>query len=360
MYYIILALLVMVVPQIGHAATGSLQGLITGIGEFLDKVLIPVILGIAFLSLVWNMLRFFVIGATNEEGQQNAKNLAFYSVLAFVVILSFWGIVNVLTNGIGLPSSEAPCEDKRSDYLNKTNLAPCSSPRPQPRPTTGTDTGAGSIITLPIDTTTLPEVGAAEKLARDTSLTFIKSAASAKYADQFETLYGANKETVAAFLFPDLIFKQDTATDLDRLRGTYRLTTAGMTGLDNLTNYTNAVNAYATALGHPEQTISYNNITNVALPLPAPVVTNLTATKAAFQTAITEFNNDPMAGVKIPDATLSQLFDSTLTTDARVANFNSLMSSTYHIIITPELRDTFLQNINTENAFAGKFNKPQF
>ena len=150
MYYIIVALFILVTPHLGHAqTTGSLQGLIAGTLGFLDAVIIPVILGIAFLMIVWNVLRFFVIGADNEESQQNAKNLALYSVLAFVLILSFWGIVAILTNGIGLPSSDVPCEDMQFDYyqINTSDLAPCSSPIPRPRPnaTVSAGTTGGSI-----------------------------------------------------------------------------------------------------------------------------------------------------------------------------------------------------------------------
>lgn len=126
MYYILLAVVIATLPNISNAATGSLQTFITGIGVFLDAVLIPVILGIAFLALVWNVLRFFIIGSSNEEGQQNAKNLALYSVLAFVLIISFYGIVNILVNGFGLPNSNAPCLDHQSDYLSPTSITGCT------------------------------------------------------------------------------------------------------------------------------------------------------------------------------------------------------------------------------------------
>ena len=130
MYYFALLFVFLALPITSQAAGGSLQGLIAGVGLFLDQVVIPVILGIAFLSLVWNTVRFFIIGADNEESQQNAKNLAFYSIAAFVFILSFWGIIRIIENGVGLNDTEC----LQSDYYEVFRSAPCSSPRPHTRP----------------------------------------------------------------------------------------------------------------------------------------------------------------------------------------------------------------------------------
>ena len=116
---------------------GSLQLLLVGIGGFMNEVLVPFILGIAFLIFIVNAIRFFVIDGSNTEGHENARNLALYGVGAFVLILSLWGMVNLLANGIGLNESD-PCIDGtpvQADYLyGIDSLAPCSSPRPRSRP----------------------------------------------------------------------------------------------------------------------------------------------------------------------------------------------------------------------------------
>lgn len=120
-------------PFVSSAQTGSLQGVISGSLGLINDILIPFVLGIAFLIFVVNAIRFFVIGGSNSEGKENSKSLALYSIGAFVFILAFWGLVNVVANGIGLNGE--PCEsDTTSDYIISP-LAPCSSPRPRPRPT---------------------------------------------------------------------------------------------------------------------------------------------------------------------------------------------------------------------------------
>ena len=133
----LLTLALFLFPTLAFAQQeGSLQTLLVGIGGFINVVLVPFILGVAFLIFVVNAIRYFVIDGSSTEGHENARNLALYGIGAFVLILSLWGMVNILANGIGL--NEGPCIDGtavQSDYLyGIDSLAPCSSPRPQARP----------------------------------------------------------------------------------------------------------------------------------------------------------------------------------------------------------------------------------
>lgn len=133
-YTVFLLLLLPSLTFAQSSQSGTLQSLLTGIGGFLNNVIIPFILAVAFIVFVVNAVRFFVIGGASDEGQKNAKNLAIYGIGAFVFILSFWGIVNMVVDGIGLDTE--PCSnDTTSDYIIRES-APCSSPIPQPRPAT--------------------------------------------------------------------------------------------------------------------------------------------------------------------------------------------------------------------------------
>lgn len=121
-------------PLVSFAqSTGSVQGLIAGTIGFINEILIPFVLGIAFLFFVINAVRFFIVGGSSDEGKENAKSLAIYSIGTFVFILAFWGLINVIASGIGLV--EQPCIDGTSlqpDYID--SIAPCSSIRPKARP----------------------------------------------------------------------------------------------------------------------------------------------------------------------------------------------------------------------------------
>ncbi len=108
--------LLLLIPAVTYAQTYSLQTFMVDLGEFFNIVIIPFMLSIAFFIFVVNAIRFFVIQGDSEDGQKNAKNLAIYSIGAFVFILSFWGIVNIVANGIGLNSDEAPVSDYFDPY----------------------------------------------------------------------------------------------------------------------------------------------------------------------------------------------------------------------------------------------------
>ena len=62
----------------------------------------PLILAIAFIFLVWGIIQYFVIGGANDEAKVKGKSLIIYAIVGFVIILSFYGIVNILVGGIGL------------------------------------------------------------------------------------------------------------------------------------------------------------------------------------------------------------------------------------------------------------------
>lgn len=135
-----LALITVLVIVIGISmASGpsGLQDVLPALFSFFDTYLIPFLLGIAFVIFVFNAIRFFVVKGATEEGRENAKNLALYSLGVFIFIFSFWGIINIFTDGLGLDNCG---NDVVPDYLSDdySSAAPCTSPRPRQRPTNNT------------------------------------------------------------------------------------------------------------------------------------------------------------------------------------------------------------------------------
>lgn len=106
-------------PFITHAQ--SFQSLFGNIITFIDRVLIPFLFGMAFLFFVINVFRYFIVGGGNPDAQESAKSLATYGVAAFVFLIIFWGIVNMLISSIGIGS--APIQP---DYIGNSSDAPAS------------------------------------------------------------------------------------------------------------------------------------------------------------------------------------------------------------------------------------------
>ena len=109
MYKILTSLSIFLFPALvgaqgiaNSADAGPFQDLLENILIFSNDVLIPFILGIGFLVLVWGIFKYFIFGGANDEAKEQGKSLIIYATLGFVLIIVFWGIVNLLTTSTGL------------------------------------------------------------------------------------------------------------------------------------------------------------------------------------------------------------------------------------------------------------------
>jgi hypothetical protein len=89
----------------------DIQTLLQGIGDFMDGTVIELIMAIAFVYFIWNTYRYFILGGANPESQEKAKAHALWGIVAFAVIVSLWGLVNLLVGGFGLSNGLAPTPD---------------------------------------------------------------------------------------------------------------------------------------------------------------------------------------------------------------------------------------------------------
>ena len=106
---IFLTLALALVPFTSSAQLASRGGggagvelLMKNILDFANSVLIPFIIGIGFLFFVWGMFQYFIAGGANDESKEKGKRLMINATIGFVVIIIFFGIVNMLTSSTGL------------------------------------------------------------------------------------------------------------------------------------------------------------------------------------------------------------------------------------------------------------------
>jgi len=95
-------------------ATPMVAGAISTVGDFtrriidvINNALVPLILAFAFIVFIWGVFRFFI--ADTEEAKTRGRELLVYGLIGFFVIISVWGIVNLLINTFDL-DSRAPTE----------------------------------------------------------------------------------------------------------------------------------------------------------------------------------------------------------------------------------------------------------
>jgi len=83
-------------PAIGFAEDTSLTGTGAAAGGGGFETLL-----VSILKFSNNILIPFILGASDDQ-KEKGKNLAIYSVLAFVLVIVFWGIINLIVGTLGL------------------------------------------------------------------------------------------------------------------------------------------------------------------------------------------------------------------------------------------------------------------
>ena len=81
---------------------GAFGELLRNILLFSNNILIPFILGIGFLVFVWGMFQYFIAGGANDDKKEAGKSLMVYATLGFVLVIIFWGVVNLVAQSTGL------------------------------------------------------------------------------------------------------------------------------------------------------------------------------------------------------------------------------------------------------------------
>ena len=89
-----------------NANAGAFQALLSNILTFTNTVLIPFIIAIGFLVFVWGMFQYFIAGGANDEAKEKGKSLMIYATLGFVLIIVFWGVINLLATSTGLEGED--------------------------------------------------------------------------------------------------------------------------------------------------------------------------------------------------------------------------------------------------------------
>ncbi len=95
------------VPVIAFAQTSGTGGNFTEVEDFFTLVLnfingtlVPLVFAIAFLVFIWGVVKFFILGGGDETKRSEGKQLMIWGIIGFVVMVSLWGIVNLLSEGL--------------------------------------------------------------------------------------------------------------------------------------------------------------------------------------------------------------------------------------------------------------------
>lgn len=116
-----------------YAALGNCSGgaegngaAITTVAGFLNRViaviniLIPFLVGLAIFIIIYGIFSY-ISSAADEEARKQARDFIIWGVIGVVLMLSVWGLVNILYNTLGIDSTN---ETVRSRYPSIPLIGP--------------------------------------------------------------------------------------------------------------------------------------------------------------------------------------------------------------------------------------------
>ena len=93
------------------AATKKLQDYILLITDFIGNTLIPFFFALALFFFLVNMTRFFILKGGDAYARDQARTFAMYGLIAFVFLVSIWGITNIILGAFDLDEAQPICPD---------------------------------------------------------------------------------------------------------------------------------------------------------------------------------------------------------------------------------------------------------
>ena len=95
-------------PLVTFAAITNLSGAGKFVIDTINNVLVPVLFAVAFIVFLWGAFDTFIVGANNEEVKEKGKNLMLWGLIGFFVMVSIWGLVNILTGTVSFGNNTGP------------------------------------------------------------------------------------------------------------------------------------------------------------------------------------------------------------------------------------------------------------
>ena len=96
------------IPLVSLAAVNNLSDAGSFIINIINNVLVPVLFAVAFIVFLWGAFYTFILGANSEEVKEKGKNLMLWGLIGFFVMVSIWGLVNILTGTISFGNPTGP------------------------------------------------------------------------------------------------------------------------------------------------------------------------------------------------------------------------------------------------------------
>ena len=82
----------------------TFSAFVTSIVGAINTVVVPLIFAFCFAAFMWGMANYFFLSGGSEEKRASGRAFALSGVLGMVVLVSLWGLVNILLSTL-IPAS---------------------------------------------------------------------------------------------------------------------------------------------------------------------------------------------------------------------------------------------------------------
>ena len=76
--------------------------------NIINGTLVPLLFALAFIVFLYGVVKTYILSSGDSAGVETGHKLILWGIIGFVVMISLWGIVNVVANTFGLAGSFAP------------------------------------------------------------------------------------------------------------------------------------------------------------------------------------------------------------------------------------------------------------
>ncbi len=97
----LLVFVFLLVPAITSAQYfGEIDTFFGRVVGFINNVLVPLVFTLALFVFIYGMFNFFILNGENEGDRESGRDLMVSAVIGFVLMVSIWGIVNLVASGL--------------------------------------------------------------------------------------------------------------------------------------------------------------------------------------------------------------------------------------------------------------------
>ena len=102
----LIAITLVLTPAVALAQFGGIDTFLQNVSTFINNILIPLVFAIALLVFIYGVFDYFILGGADEPKREEGRKLMLYAIVGFVVMISIFGIVNLIATGLGFGGQE--------------------------------------------------------------------------------------------------------------------------------------------------------------------------------------------------------------------------------------------------------------